>query len=87
MSQVPQLIVGVMASVFFFFKVILHMYLDNKNGQKIKPFVSFNINLYYFIPYTDDVSDRTKRVKDICNFFWIIFVLLVVLLFAILFIY
>jgi hypothetical protein len=51
--------------ITLFLKVVLHMYLDNKSGKKIK--VSSASKWVYFLPYYEDVAGNYSSVKSICN--------------------
>lgn len=81
MAITLQLIIGVLLAIFLFAKILIHAYLDKKSKYDVKSYASFNTNINYLIPYLDKVSDHAKTPKRICNFLWIIFVLLAILLF------
>ena len=61
-------------------KVALHMHLDWKH-KKFKFFPTGFAPITYFFFYLDDVNKKFENEKRICNFFYIILIISIVLTF------
>ncbi len=58
---------GLLILAFFISKVIIHYYIDHKNGESVGFLYSLVSPVKYFLPYKKTGNTATLKLQRMCN--------------------
>ena len=71
MNYISELVTGLTAGFSLIIKTRVHRLIDIKNNYPMRSLVP--MAPIYLLPYRKPVSEKTARLKKICNALWIFF--------------